>query len=117
MVAANSKCHLQLLAGTSSFLTLGGVFVTSPASLYSATDFYFHTYENWAVSDGAQVTNFWQNPGFPEETGCYDADAICITCTPEPDMDGDGKPDKVQGAFLGNFMHDFRHDQPSNNVS
>lgn len=38
---------LQLTAGASKFLTLGGVFVTSPAADYNADTFYFHTYDNW----------------------------------------------------------------------
>lgn len=33
-VMANAKCQLQLLYGASYFLSLGGVFVTSPGSCY-----------------------------------------------------------------------------------
>jgi len=46
-------------------------------------------------------------------SSCYNADSVCITCTEEPDLDYDGKPDTVQGVYLGNFMHDFRHASPS----
>merc|ERR1712130_1002906 len=112
-VAANSKCMLQLTAGFSYFLTLGGVFVTSPASDYYADTFYFHTYDNWVGQQGASVVNFWQNADFPSNASCHNADAICITCTEEPDADYDGYPDMVQGVYLGNFMHDFRHAGPS----
>lgn len=112
-VKANSKCQLQLLGGASYFLTLGGVFVTSPASTYADQTFYFHTYDNWAGQYGASVTNFWQNSAFPDNSTCFDADAICITCTENPDVDYDGQPDPVEGVYLGNFMHDFRHNSPS----
>jgi len=112
-VMANAKCQLQLLYGASYFLSLGGVFVTSPASDYNANTFYFHTYDNWQGQMGASVVNFWQNADFPSNSSCWDADSICITCTPEPDADYDGSPDTVQGVYLGNFMHDFRHEAPS----
>jgi len=32
-VTANAKCQLQLLAGASYFLSLGGVFVTTPGNI------------------------------------------------------------------------------------
>lgn len=112
-VKANSKCQLQLISGASYFLSLGGVFVTTPASDYNANTFYFHTYDNWQGQYGASVVNFWQNADFPSNSSCYDADQICISCTQEPDADYDGYPDAVQGVYLGNFMHDFRHDAPS----
>ena len=95
----NAKCHLQLTAGFSKFLTLGGVFVTSPASDYYAQDFYFHTYDNWQGNQGVSVVNFWQNDNFPSNSSCYNADSVCITCTEEPDLDYDGKPDTVQVHF------------------
>merc|ERR1712227_81139 len=112
-VKANAKCMLQLTAGASKFLTLGGVFVTSPAADYNADTFYFHTYDNWKGAEGASVVNFWQNADFPSNSSCFNADAVCVTCTEEPDRDYDGMPDMVQGVYLGNFMHDFRHASPS----
>merc|ERR1712134_184532 len=78
-VKANAKCHLQLTAGFSKFLTLGGVFVTSPAADYNADTFYFHTYDNWKGAEGASVVNFWQNADFPSNSSCFNADAVCIT--------------------------------------
>ena len=83
------------------------------ASTYADQTFYFHTYDNWAGQYGASVTNFWQNSAFPDNSTCFDADAICITCTENPDVDYDGQPDPVEGVYLGNFMHDFRHNSPS----
>merc|ERR1712050_269357 len=112
-VKANSKCQLQLVNGASYFLSLGGVFVTTPASAYNDNTFYFHTYDNWQGQYGVSVLNFWQNSDFPSNSSCFDADSICITCTEEPDSNGDGYSDTVQGVYLGNFMHDFRHDSPS----
>ena len=83
------------------------------ASAYNDNTFSFHTYDNWQGQYGVSVLNFWQNSDFPSNSSCFDADSICITCTEEPDTNGDGYSDTVQGVYLGNFMHDFRHDSPS----
>ena len=43
------------------------------------------------------MVNFWQNADFPSNSSCFNADAVCVTCTEEPDRDYDGMPDMVQG--------------------
>merc|ERR1712176_342456 len=117
-VGPNQKCTLTINSGVAypHFITLGGVFVTSQMSP-GDYQYYFHTYDQFAGANGGyaaagvDVTIFWHNPSFPDETTeCLNADQVCITCQPETtDVDGDGMAGPVPGVYLGNFMHDFRH--------
>ena len=78
--------------------------------------YFFHTYDNWAGNyAGVDVTIFWTNADAPDgTTGCVNADQVCISCQEETiDYDGDGAVGPVQGVYIGNFMHDFRHTSPS----
>ena len=75
--------------------------------------YYFHTYDQFAganggydAAGGVDVTIFWHNPSFPDETTeCLNADQVCITCQPETtDVDGDGMAGPVPGVYLGNVF-------------
>ena len=76
--------------------------------------YYFHTYDQFAganggydAAGGVDVTIFWHNPSFPDETTeCLNADQVCITCQPETsDVDGDGMAGPVPGVYLGMFSN------------
>ena len=76
--------------------------------------YYFHTYDQFAganggydAAGGVDVTIFWHNPSFPDETTeCLNADQVCITCQPETtDVDGDGMAGPVPGVYLGRFSN------------
>ena len=114
-VGPNQKCTLTINSGVAypHFITLGGVFVTSQMSP-GDYQYYFHTYDQFAgasggydAAGGVDVTIFWHNPSFPDETTeCLNADQVCITCQPETsDVDGDGMAGPVPGVYLGRFSN------------
>ena len=114
-VGPNQKCTLTINSGVAypHFITLGGVFVTSQMSP-GDYQYYFHTYDQFAgasggydAAGGVDVTIFWHNPSFPDETTeCLNADQVCITCQPETsDVDGDGMAGPVPGVYLGTFSN------------